>query len=148
MTDIDSELETLKAQVATLMAMKGDEVVTSTSIWAVYDTTKTGVWCSKTDCPKLKRKVTFDVAVEVESDEGLEAIIKTGLSEKEAEEYENRKKRVGSPTLRYHDLGVIAAFTSEKKATDFIERYFKINQGSFDPNTPPDICLSEIVIHD
>jgi len=154
MSDIASELEALKTQMATLMAAHGEnEALQMTSIWVVFDATKTGVWCSKTDCPKLRRDVSFDVAEEVETDEGMEAIIKTGLSEEEAESYDNKKKRVGSPTLKHHDLGVIASFTTKKKATDFIERYFKLNQRKFEELNreglgTPDICLSEIIVNE
>ncbi len=154
MTDIASELEALKTQMATLMAATGEnESLQMSSIWIVFDATKTGVWCSKTDCPKLGRDVTFDVAEEVETDDGIEAIIKTGLSKDEADSYENKKKRIGSPTLKHHDLGVIASFTSKKKATDFIERYFKLNQRKFEELNrqglgTPDICLSEIIVNE
>lgn len=154
MTDLASELEALKTQMATLMAATGEnESLQMSSIWIVFDATKTGVWCSKTDCPKLGRDVTFDVAEEVETDDGIEAIIKTGLSKDEADSYENKKKRIGSPTLKHHDLGVIASFTSKKKATDFIERYFKLNQRKFEELNrqglgTPDICLSEIIVNE
>lgn len=154
MTDLASELEALKTQMATLMAATGEnESLQMSSIWIVFDATKTGVWCSKTDCPKLGRDVTFDVAEEVETDDGIEAIIKTGLSKDEADSYENKKKRIGSPTLNHHDLGVIASFTSKKKATDFIERYFKLNQRKFEELNrqglgTPDICLSEIIVNE
>ena len=89
----------------------------------------------------------------MDEDDGIEAIIKTGLSKDEADSYENKKKRIGSPTLKHHDLGVIASFTSKKKATDFIERYFKLNQRKFEELNrqglgTPDICLSEIIVNE
>jgi len=154
MTDVASELEVLKTQMAKLLAAK-EEPKNLLSSWVVFDANKIGGWCSKTDCPKLKRDVTYDVVDEVETDEGLEAIIKTGLSAEEAESYDeaNKKKRIGSPTIKHHDLGVIAAFTTEKKATDYIARYFKINQRAFEEakregKPVPDIGLSEVVIHE
>ena len=156
MADVASELEALKTQMAVLMATKGEDEIEFSSIWVVFDAIRTGVWCSKTDCPKLARAVTYDVAEEVENVDGeLEAIIKTGLTEEEAGSYDeaNRKKRIGTPTIKHHDLGVLAAFTSEKKATDFISRYFKINQRRFedakrDGMPIPDICLSEVLVND
>tara|TARA_Y100000004_G_C8949414_1_gene427749 strand:- start:2188 stop:2655 length:468 start_codon:yes stop_codon:yes gene_type:complete len=155
MTDVDlaAEVSDLKKTLATLMASKSETELTTTSVWVVFDATRTGVWCSKTDCPKLARDISFDVAEEVQTDDGLEAVIKTGLSEEEAESYENRKKRIGSPTIKHHDLGVIASFSTEKKATKFIKHYFKVNQRRFeqmnrDGIPTPDICLSEVVINE
>lgn len=117
------------------------------SIWVVYDITKTAVWCSKSDCPKLLRKVSYDIVKEEEDADGeLQSIIQTGVSEEQAdsEEYTQRVKRIGSPTIRNHNLGVIAAFTSKKKATDYIEEYFRLNQLNFAGKEYPEIGLTEI----
>ena len=139
----------LKAQIATLMSSDkelGDNV---SSIWVVYDPSKISVWCSKTDCPLLGREVTYDVVKEEEQEDGeLEAVIKTGVSEEESESgnYDSRVKRVSSPKIKHHDLGVIAAFTSKKKATDYIEEYFRLNRATLSGENNSEIGLSEIII--
>jgi hypothetical protein len=119
------------------------------SIWVVYNPAKISVWCSKTDCPLLGREVTYDVVKEEEQEDGeLENIVKTGVSEEESEtgEYNARVKRVSSPKIKHHDLGVIASFTSKKKATDYIEEYFRLNRETLSGKDAPDIGLSEIII--
>ena len=149
MTDVLSEVAALKAQVAAMMASNTELSQEVSSIWVVYDPSKISVWCQKTDCPLLGREVTYDVVKEEEKDDGeLEAIITTGVSEEESEggDYDARIKRVSSPKIKHHDLGVIASFTSKKKATDYIEDYFRLNRGNFTGENAPEIGLSEIIV--
>lgn len=149
MTDVLSEVAALKAQVAAMMASNTELSQEVSSIWIVYDPSKISVWCQKTDCPLLGREVTYDVVKEEEADDGeLEAIITTGVSAEESESgnYDARIKRVSSPKIKHHDLGVIASFTSKKKATDYIEEYFRLNRGNFTGDNAPEIGLSEIII--
>ncbi len=144
-----SELAALKAQMAMLMSSNTELAPSVASIWVVYDASKISVWCSKTDCPLLGREVTYDVVKEEESDDGeLESIIKTGLSEEESNngDYNARVMRLSSPKIKHHDLGVIASFTSKKKATTFIEDYFRMNRATLSGKDAPEIGLSEIVI--
>jgi len=144
-----SELAALKAQMAMLMSSNTELAPSVASIWVVYDASKISVWCSKTDCPLLGREVTYDVVKEEESDDGeLESIIKTGLSEEESKsgDYNARVMRLSSPKIKHHDLGVIASFTSKKKATTFIEDYFRMNRATLSGKDAPEIGLSEIVI--
>ena len=149
MTDVLSEVAALKAQMAAMMASNTELAQEVTSIWVVYDPSKISVWCQKTDCPLLGREVTYDVMKEEEKEDGeLEAIITTGVSEEESEsgDYDARIKRVSSPKIKHHDLGVIASFTSKKKATDYIEEYFRLNRGNFTGENAPEIGLSEIIV--
>tara|TARA_B100001175_G_scaffold239127_1_gene205414 strand:+ start:1097 stop:1552 length:456 start_codon:yes stop_codon:yes gene_type:complete len=149
LTDVLSEVAALKAQVAAMMASNTELSQEVSSIWVVYDPSKISVWCQKTDCPLLGREVTYDVVKEEEKDDGeLEAIITTGVSEEESEsgDYDARIKRVSSPKIKHHDLGVIASFTSKKKATDYIEDYFRLNRGNFTGENAPEIGLSEIIV--
>tara|TARA_B100001142_G_C14125295_1_gene574695 strand:+ start:331 stop:738 length:408 start_codon:yes stop_codon:yes gene_type:complete len=132
-----------------LMSSNTELAPSVASIWVVYDASKISVWCSKTDCPLLGREVTYDVVKEEESDDGeLESIIKTGLSEEESNngDYNARVMRLSSPKIKHHDLGVIASFTSKKKATTFIEDYFRMNRATLSGKDAPEIGLSEIVI--
>ncbi len=149
MTDVLSEVAALKAQMAAMMASNTELSQEVSSIWVVYDPSKISVWCQKTDCPLLGREVTYDVMKEEEKEDGeLEAIITTGVSEEESEsgDYDARIKRVSSPKIKHHDLGVIASFTSKKKATDYIEEYFRLNRGNFTGENAPEIGLSEIIV--
>ena len=144
-----SELAALKAQMAMLMSSNTELAPSVSSIWVVYDASKISVWCSKTDCPLLGREVTYDVVKEEEGDDGeLESIIKTGLSEEESNsgDYDARVMRLSSPKIKHHDLGVIASFTTKKKATTFIEDYFRMNRATLSGKDAPEIGLSEIVI--
>ncbi len=147
-TDVISEVAALKAQVAAIMT-NSELTQDVSSIWVVYDPSKISVWCEKTDCPLLGREVTYDVLKEEEQEDGeLGSIVTTGVSEKESEsgDYDARIKRVSSPKIKHHDLGVIASFTSKKKATDYIEEYFRLNRGNFTGENAPEIGLSEIII--
>jgi hypothetical protein len=147
-TDVISEVAALKAQVAAIMT-NSEFTQDVSSIWVVYDPSKISVWCEKTDCPLLGREVTYDVLKEEEQEDGeLGSIVTTGVSEEESEsgDYDARIKRVSSPKIKHHDLGVIASFTSKKKATDYIEEYFRLNRGNFTGETAPEIGLSEIII--
>ena len=74
----------------------------------------------------------------------MEVIIRTGVSEDEAQEEDVKQsyKRVGSPTKKHHDLGVITAFTTKAKALEFMNNYFKLNQDS----QPDDLQMTEISI--
>lgn len=147
--DLAEEIATLKAQMSMLSSEKTSLPVEFKSIWVVYDASKMSVWCSKSDCPKLNRKVTYDVVKEEETEDGeLEEIITQGITEEmvKSGDYDRSVKRVGEPTTRHHDLGVLASFTSKRKATEFIEEYFRLNRASFDKEALPDVCLSEITI--
>jgi hypothetical protein len=140
--DTAAEVAALKAQMATLMgAMQGEGVLEIKSIWAIHQPAKRATWCSKSDCPKLGRKTTYDV---VKKDENLEDIIMQGVSEEDsnAEDVEKKVKRVGSPTVKLHDLGIMAAFTSKSKAQSFMQEYFEANQNQ----NPDDLLMTEIKV--
>ena len=113
-------------------------------VWAVYNPTKRAVWCSKVDCPNLNRKITYDIT----KDDDLEEIVMTGVSQDMADEEGviRKTKRVSTPTIKHHDLGVIAAFPTEKEAVDFIKGHFKSNQNTIDKETEYELLISEIVL--
>ena len=99
------------------------------SIWVVHNPHSSVVWCSKTDCEMLGRKTTYDVVME-STDPEAEDIIMTGVSKEASneEDVKRKVKRVSAPTVKLDNLGVVAAFT--KKAIDFMDNYFKLNQRS------------------
>ena len=72
----------------------------------------------------------------------------TGVS-KEASEVEGVKrkvKRVGAPTVSLDNLGAIAAFTTKKKALDFIDNYFRLNQRSISGDGDNELQMTEVIV--
>lgn len=118
------------------------------SVWVVHNPQRRATWCSKSDCPKLGRKKTYDVVLsdqETNTDGELESIILLGVTdEAEIDESKIQKKvrRVGEPTVKLHSLGAVASFTSKKKALQFMEDFFREHQGS----SPDSLELSEVEI--
>ncbi len=154
MSDLTSEVAALKAQLAALVTASEAAGVRleAKSIWLVFNPNKQAHWCSKTDCPNLGRKTTYDVVKqtdEEDEDGELATLIQTGVSEEaaEAEDVIQKVKRVGSPTQKQPDLGLLGAFTSKKKALDFMESYFQLNQNSLDPESENDLQLTEVRVH-
>ena len=146
MSDLASEVAELKAQMQLLLS-SGEAPVEVKSIWVVHNPNKRAVWCHKTDCGLLGRKVTYDIVKEgtEENEDGeLENIIMKGVSEEEskADDVVQKVKRVGSPTISHDQLGVVSAFTSKKKALDFMEEYFRLNQD----NNPDELQLTEVKV--
>ena len=149
MSDTSAEIAALKAQLAAVMtAIEGKGVeLSQPSVWVVHNPNKRAVWCSKTDCQMLGRKTTYDV-VKVNTDPEAEDIIMTGVS-KEASEDEGVKrkvKRVGAPTVKLDNLGVVAAFTSKKKAVDFMNNYFRLNQKSITGEEDYELQMTEVKV--
>jgi hypothetical protein len=128
--DTKAELAALKAQMGTLMkAMQGEGMIEVKSVWAIHQPSRQATWCSKSDCPKLGRKTTYDV---VTKDDDLNDVITQGVSveDSNAKEVERKVKRVGSPTVKLHNLGILATFTTKIKAMAFMTEYFESNQDS------------------
>ena len=136
------ELANLKAQMAALLGAAKEQGVelTAATIFIVFNPNQRPTWCHKTDCPALGRKVTYDVV----KDDGLDKVIQTGVSEEdaEAEDVEMKVKRLGSPTINYHHLGILPAFTKKQKALSFMDEYFKLNQN----HSPEDLQMCEVTV--
>ena len=149
MSDTSGEIAALKAQLAAVMsAVSGKGIELSMpSIWVVHNPHERAVWCSKTDCAMLGRKTTYDIVKE-NKDPEAEDLIMTGVS-KEASDEEGIKrkvKRVGSPTVKLDNLGVVAAFTTKTKALDFMDTYFKLNQKSITGEGDQELQMTEIKV--
>jgi hypothetical protein len=146
--DFAAELAALKAQMSTMMgAMQNEETISVSSIWVVHQPDRAATWCSKSDCPKLGRKKSYDLILKEtqENEDGeLEHLIKEGVAPEDVndEEVETKITRVGGPTVKLHDLGVVAAFTTKLKAIAFIDEYFKTNQ---DQN-PGELMMTEVKV--
>ena len=137
-----AELANLKAQMPALMGAAKEQGVelSAATIYVVFNPNQRPTWCHKTDCPALGRKITYDVV----KDDGLDKVIQTGLSEDDAQgdDVEMKVKRVGSPTVKRHDLGILGAFTKKQKALDFMSDYFKLNQDQ----SPEDLQMCEVTV--
>ena len=137
-----SEVANLKAQMAALLGAAKEQGVelSAATIYIVFNPNQRPTWCHKTDCPALGRKITYDVV----KDDGLDKVIQTGVSEEDAdaEDVEMKVKRVGSPTVKRHDLGILGAFTKKQKALNFMDDYFKLNQD----RSPEDLQMCEVTV--
>jgi hypothetical protein len=118
------------------------------SVWVVHNPQRRATWCSKSDCPKLGRKKTYDVVLsdqEENTDGELENIILLGVTD-EAEidesKVEKKVRRIGEPTVKLHSLGAVATFVSKKKAMLFMDDFFRENQDK----SPDSLELSEVKI--
>jgi hypothetical protein len=149
MSDTSAEIAALKAKLAAVMtAIEGKGIELSMpSIWVVHNPNKRAVWCSKTDCAMLGRKTTYDVVKENE-DPKVEDLIMTGVSKEASEEEDVKRKvkRVGSPTVKLDDLGVVASFTTKTKALDFMDNYFKLNQNSITGDGDQELQMTEVQV--
>ena len=149
MSDTSAEIAALKAQLAAVMtAIEGKGVeLSQPSIWVVHNPNKRAIWCPNIDCTSMGRKTTYDVVKE-NTDPEAEDIIMTGVS-KEASEDEGVKrkvKRVGAPTVKLDNLGVVASFTSKKKAIDFMNNYFRLNQNSITGEEDYELQMTEVKV--
>ena len=123
MSEIDDIERQMRALQSKLRQVKGD---TLSSIWAVYDPTKVGVWCSKSDCPLSGRKVSMET-VSLDEEQEME----TG-EEKDSDFVVGVKViRDYGPTTKNHALGIIASFRSQEEGSKFIQTYYKQRQSEF-----------------
>ena len=148
MNDISAEVAALKAQLAALTtaATSAGVKLEARSIFVVYNPRKQARWCSKIDCPALGRKTSYDVVREVDGE--AESIIQTGVSEEASGEGDvtRRVKRVSEPKIKFDDLGVLGSFTTKKKAIDFADTYFRLNQNNLSGDDDYELSISEVMI--
>jgi len=118
------------------------------SFWVVHDPAFVKIWCPKSSCPNLGRKI------EVET-QTLKASDAQGLTEDgEVEDLEESDEIIETkviidkgPQRSQHPLGVIAAFSSEVEALAFTKNYYKVNQERFEKmERPPALELIEITL--
>ncbi len=149
MGDIGAEVAALKAQLAALTtaAESAGVKLEAKTIYVVHNPNERAIWCPNIDCSSMGRKTTYDVVKE-NPDPEAEDIIMTGVSKEASEEEDVKRKvkRVGTPTVSLDNLGVIAAFTTKKKALDFMDNYFKLNQRSISGEDDNELQMTEIVV--
>ena len=138
----DSEL---LARIKALEAAHTVAVVTDSFLF-VYDLTFVRIWCPKTSCPNLGRKLEVET-MKIKASEAQ------GLTEDgDVEDIEGSDEIIESkividkgPQKSHHPLGVIAAFKTENEALVFTKRYYKNNQDRFAKmERPPALELIEI----
>ena len=117
------------------------------SFWVVFDPSFVRVWCPKSECPNLGRKLEVD---SVKMKKGEATIVKDGKiveipEEEQEEEVESLMVFDSGPKKDNHPLGIIAAFKSEREATKWTERYYRANQRLFSGmDYPPALEILEV----
>ncbi len=116
------------------------------SFWVVHDPAFVKIWCPKSSCPNLGRKIEVEVQKIKASDaQGLTQDGKVEDLEESDEIIESKVIVDKGPDKAQHPLGVIAAFSSEVEASFFINNYYKVNQDRFSKMVnPPSLELIEI----
>lgn len=117
------------------------------SFWIVFDPSFVRVWCPKSECPNLGRKLEVET---VTIKKGEATIVEDGqiveISEEEKdEEVESLMVFDKGPRKDNHPLGIIAAFKTEREATKWTERYYRSNQRLFaEMDYPPALEILEV----
>jgi hypothetical protein len=117
------------------------------SFWIVFDPSFVRVWCPKSECPNLGRKLEVET---VTIKKGDATIVEDGqiveISEEEKdEEVESLMVFDKGPRKDNHPLGIVAAFKTEREATKWTERYYRSNQRHFaEMDYPPALEILEV----
>jgi hypothetical protein len=116
------------------------------SFWIVHDPAFIKVWCPKSSCPNLGRKLEVETLKIKASD--AQGLTESGEVEdlKSSDEIIETKIIIDKgPDKAHHPLGVIGSFTTEVKAISFMSNYYKVNQDRFSKmERPPALELIEI----
>jgi len=135
----------LIARLQALEAAQQTQVITD-SFWVIYDPTFVRIWCPKSSCPNLGRKLEVET-MQIKASEAQ------GLTEDgELEDIKGSDEIIESkividkgPEKAHHPLGVIAAFKTEVEAMAFTKKYYKANQDRFAKmERPPALEMIEI----
>tara|TARA_R110001592_G_scaffold52026_1_gene159582 strand:+ start:121 stop:585 length:465 start_codon:yes stop_codon:yes gene_type:complete len=121
-------------------------VVKLPSFWVVHDPAFVKVWCPKSSCPNLGRKLEVETLKLKASDaQGLTEDGEVKDLDESDEVIETKVIVDKGPDKAQHPLGVIAAFSSDIEAAVFIKKYYKVNQDRFAKmDKPPSLELIEI----
>lgn len=137
------------ALIARLTALENanNAKVNVESFWIVFDPSFVKVWCPKSECPNLGRKLEVETVTIKKGDATIVEdgkIVETPEGEEE-EEVESLMVFDKGPLKDNHPLGIIAAFKTEREATKWTERYYRSNQRHFsDMEYPPALEIIEI----
>jgi len=91
---------------------KANDISKASSVFIVYSPERLPIWCEKSACPRLNRKVKYNT----ETDDDLtDAILSDGIPD------DAKVQFISEPTTAYHPLGVVGTFFDEESAQEFIE---------------------------
>jgi len=116
------------------------------SFWVIHDPAFVKIWCPKSSCPNLGRKIEVEVQqIKASEAQGLTEDGEVKDLEESDEIIETKVIVDKGPNKAQHPLGVIGAFSSEVEAALFIKNYYKVNQDRFSKMVnPPSLELIEI----
>ena len=116
------------------------------SVWLVYNPNDIQVWCSKVDCPHLGRETKVETVTQPLTEED-----KKGMDEEllaaigDSDEISLPVLRVSEPKKGKHTLGIVAAFSTEREATNYIKRYYHKIQND-DTIDRFELCVCEVAV--
>jgi hypothetical protein len=116
------------------------------SFWVVHDPAFVKIWCPKSSCPNLGRKLEVEtLKIKASDAQGLTEDGEVEDLEVSDEVIETKVIVDKGPDKAQHPLGVVAAFSSEVEALAWTKKYYKINQDRFSKmERPPALELIEI----
>jgi hypothetical protein len=140
-----AQLAALQAQVA--MQKLDRETL---DIWVVFNPKQVGVWCEKSGCPVTGRRSKLET-VTLRKSQTMSAFLTDDeateddtVESDEEDEYEVKVLRDAGNQNAHHRLGVVAAFRSEREAKEYIESYYRMNQGVLAAMPVDEVPLFEI----
>ena len=128
-TTLQEKISSLEEEVN---AYRASDLSKASSIWVVYSPERISTWCSKGECGRLARKVKY--AAEG-NDELKDAIMGKDELPDGAVIVD-----VSEPTMQSHPLGLLATFTDEDSAVEFVENWHIKNRMSNDDIITLSIC--------
>ena len=128
-TTLQDKISSLEEEVN---AYRASDLSKASSIWVVYSPERISTWCSKGECGRLARKVKY--AAEG-NDELKDAIMGKDELPDGAVIVD-----VSEPTMQSHPLGLLATFTDEDSAVEFVENWHIKNRMSNDDIITLSIC--------
>lgn len=150
MTHQSPEVKTLEQAdlIARLTALEAANkpIAKLPSFWVVHDPAFVKIWCPKSSCPNLGRKLEVETLKVKASD--AQGLTEDGEVKDLADSDEVIETKIiidKGPDKTQHPLGVVAAFSSEVEALAWTKKYYKINQDRFSKmDRPPALELIEI----
>ena len=150
MTRVLPEVNTLEQAdlIARLTALEAANKPTKKlpSFWVVHDPAFVKIWCPKSSCPNLGRKLEVEtLKIKASEAQGLTEGGEVEELEASDEVIETKVIVDKGPDKAQKPLGIVAAFSSEVEALAWTKKYYKINQDRFSKmDRPPALELVEI----
>ena len=128
-TTLQEKISSLEEEVN---AYRASDLSKASSIWVVYSPERISTWCSKGECGRLARKVKYAA-------EGNEELQDAIMGKDELPDGAVIVD-VSEPTMQSHPLGLLATFTDEDSAVEFVENWHIKNRMSNDDIITLSIC--------